>query len=338
MGVTIKAREKAIRKLKKTPFRTREELEYLLDPPTDIELNDIHAKGYLTKTKKSSTVFKCGLLGYEYPIHVIYFRYMFQSSRERKTPLPIEYEHTGKDLLEFILEVGLPDKNYKDPIIQLTNKKLGYVSGNFHWKDKVKKTSVKVDKVKKDSNRKFVVFKDRKYYKTKIQGNIEYVWDSKRAKEKTTPADGYVKRFLRSDIWEAFHTSYSTNRTIEVIDPDGDPFDPLNLRLKATISTHPSHDRMWAFRQSTADILAGYVKVCLGCSAQWRILEDKVWWVRKPAEIKYGPCESHHLVAKEKSEWASATDIMRAGLELPHAQVTAGLDDASFLNRGNSKK
>jgi hypothetical protein len=330
----------AIKQLKTIPARTREELEFLLDPPADYELGQ-YEKVVLTRSRADNSKINWGLLGWRYKFHAQYFNFIKQSSEHRKVPKPSAYPYTGEGFLEFVLDVGLPTEEYEHPMIQLKEDAKGFVSGNLHWMDKKEAERVrKENRTSKEKrslkDRPFIEFQGKKYYETIIQGNIEYVWNAKLGTSGSKfEAGEQVNFLLRFDVWALAHDTNTHGRIIEYIDPEGDLTDPFNMRLKVKEPEHAHADRMNAFRQSTADIIAGLVKVCLGCGVQWRIIEDHVLWVREPLNTRIGPCNKQHTKIKRKKKiWGSPLAVVRAGLSIPHAPILSGKDISSFQSRG----
>jgi hypothetical protein len=326
---------KVIEKLKRTPERTREELELLMNPP-DLSIFAKEDQEIVMRGRTGQQI-NWGLLGKNYPAHRKYFTAIRQAIRNSKVAPTSDFDYIPEHFLEFILEVGLPETEMVHPTIQMDDRDKGYIRGNLVWKEKDEKIPLYK---KKKEDRDYIEFNDLRFYETVVNGEKDYAFSLNKMERIAFFGDegsGFKKEYLRRYVWNYyFGERTNDSRIIEYIDPNGDLTDPFNLTIKATIPTHKKKDRLTAVRQASADIMLGYIKVCLGCGAEWREIGGKVLVIRDGEQGTFGQCEQKHLNMLRMEKWESRVQVLRAGYEIPHVPLIDHSQEDSYLNRGDT--
>lgn len=319
-----------------TPIRTREELWALQDPKDKKNLSQADKK-ILWSVKKHQNI-NWGLLGSRYPVHAKFFVSMKASLDNSVEPLPTEFEYTVEDFINFILITGLPTEPLDNPALALKKREDGFVQGNFQWLEKEDVSGI--------TNRQFirrgpfVIFNGRKYHKTTSNKKVDYVYYTN-VEEREYDPELDKRNSLRNDLWDFYFGKRGIpSRTLEYIDPNGDPLDPFNLRYKSTghnSSYYATRDSEIKLRQDLSDITFGYIKICLGCCAEWRVIDNKILEVRKGKQGQFGPCEEKHNKIKGMKKWKSATEVYKAGHRFQHVPLLEKDSPLNFQTRGDER-
>lgn len=332
-GATEKRRERVY----STPIRTREEL-WDLQNPKNAESLPYKDKKILWTVKKHQGI-NWGLLGNRYPVHAKFFVSMKASLDNSAEPLPTEFQYTVEDFINFIQAAGLPEVPLRNPALALKNREEGFVHGNFQWLEKEDVSGI--------TNRQhirrgpFVEFNGKKYHKTTANKKLDYVYYTT-VEERELDSELEKRNSLRNDLWEFyFGPKGIPSRTLEYIDDDGDPLDPFNLRYRTTgkgANYYIQRDREIKLRQDLADLAIGYIKMCIGCCAEWRIIDDKVLMIRDGKEGQYGPCEQHkHDRIKGMKKWKSPTEVYKAGHRFQHVPLLEKDSPINIQKRGEER-
>ena len=330
-------------KLCKKP--TRKWLEQLRNPTDALaeKMGKTHLKKHLEEAGAHNKNY-WGLLQTVYSYHAYFINYVRKANDIRKNPLPIEYNSDVDGFIEFVLDTGIPPKGMEDPCLDLRDKKKGYIPGNFVWTEKSEivrsktgKSTARKHKPTAIEKRKCIVYHCQNYY-LRPNTETEYEWQLSREDliDKGLRADnpGRIQRkLLRQEVWVNNYGAVPSRASVIYKDPKGDLTDPRNVELSFPDEAAASYYRTQQLKQAMADITAGYLKVCLGCYASWRIIDNRVLWEREPSkrEDLIGPCEKSHENAKKMKIWKD-----RFLLNIPHATVrkalpwTAGMFYANF--------
>jgi hypothetical protein len=180
------------------------------------------------------------------------------------------------------------------------------------------------------SNRpKIIKYKGRSYRLTKgSYGTWYYIWRRPRGRaaksiEEFDKNETAGQRYLHVECWKDHNPGIKIPDGLRVVmkDPDGDPTDIENLQVLSKHAISKSQEqrsyRAKRVRQLTRDTVWGYVKICLGCSRHWTILESDLLYEIFPAKKTDFPCEPRCVRAKANYKQYKGEPI--AWEDLPHA-------------------